>query len=390
MTTLDEAVVSPKGARRWQQGHPWIFRSDVSQRPAAPAGAVRVRDARGKAIGTALWSPRSEISLRLLDSSPTARIDAGWWHERIHTSVVRRESLRSEANAYRMIHGEGDGLPSLICDKYDRWAVVQLMSAGLETFRDEIATAIDEIIGPAGMLARNDVPLRRKEGLSLESELLRGEVPKTVEVEEHGVRYLAAPWEGQKTGAFLDQRENRAFIGALAFGHALDCFTYHGSFALHMARNAERVTALDSSAAALERAKENAVRNGLANIELLEANVFDFLKEQERAGTRFDTIVLDPPAFAKTRAALPAAIRGYKEINLRAMRLLRPGGLLFTASCSFHLTKPLFLEMLSAAAADSGRRVVLREVRGQPLDHPEVLTIPETGYIKGALLEARD
>lgn len=362
----------------------------MSQRPAAPAGAVRVRDARGKAIGTALWSPRSEISLRLLDSSPTARIDAGWWHERIHTSVVRRESLRSEANAYRMIHGEGDGLPSLICDKYDRWAVVQLMSAGLETFRDEIATAIDEIIGPAGMLARNDVPLRRKEGLSLESELLRGEVPKTVEVEEHGVRYLAAPWEGQKTGAFLDQRENRAFIGALAFGHALDCFTYHGSFALHMARNAERVTALDSSAAALERAKENAVRNGLANIELLEANVFDFLKEQERAGTRFDTIVLDPPAFAKTRAALPAAIRGYKEINLRAMRLLRPGGLLFTASCSFHLTKPLFLEMLSAAAADSGRRVVLREVRGQPLDHPEVLTIPETGYIKGALLEARD
>jgi len=386
----DEAVVSPKGARRWQGGHPWIYRSDVVRRPAAGAGVVRVLDARGKVLGHALWSPKSEISLRLLDENPSARIDGDWWRERIGASVARRASLASEANAYRLIHGEGDRLPSLICDKYDRWIVVQIMSAGLETFRDEIVDAIEAAAHPLGILARNDVPLRTKEGLSLTSELLRGEVPETVEVMEHGVRYLAAPWAGQKTGAFLDQRANRAFIGSLAHGRALDCFSYHGSFALHLARNAAQVIALDASAAALERARENAVLNGLTNIEFLETDAFTYLKARDRARDRFDTIVLDPPAFAKTRASLPAAIRGYKEINLRAMRLLTPGGLLFTASCSFHLTKPLFLDMLGAAAADSGRRIAIRELVGQPVDHPEILTIPETGYIKGAVLEAMD
>jgi 23S rRNA (cytosine1962-C5)-methyltransferase len=385
---IAEAIVAPKGARRWQQGHPWIYRSDVSERPSAPAGIVRVRDARGKAIGLALWSPRSEISLRLLDADPSARIDADWWRRRVGECVARRASIAPEANAYRLIHGEGDALPSLICDKYDRWIVVQLMSAGLESLRDDIVAAIEDVARPLGVLARNDVPLRKKEGLPLESGLLSGEVPETVEVTEHGIRYLAAPWSGQKTGAFLDQRENRALIGARARGRALDCFSYHGSFALHLARNAERVIALDTSAAALERAKENAALNNLTNIETLESNAFDYLKDRERARDRFDTIVLDPPAFAKTRSSLPAALRGYKEINLRAMRLLSPGGLLFTASCSFHLTKTLFLEMLESAAADSGRRIALREFRGQPLDHPEVLTIPETGYIKSALLEA--
>jgi 23S rRNA (cytosine1962-C5)-methyltransferase len=386
----DDAVVSPKGARRWEQGHPWIYRSDVPRRPETAAGVVRVRDIRGKALGVALWSPRSEISLRLLDRDPTARIDGAWWRERIRQSAERRAPLHAAANAFRLVHGEGDALPSLIADRYDQWVVVQLMSAGLEAFRDEIVAAIDDVVHPRGILARNDVPLRKKEGLSLQSELLRGDVPATVEVREHGIRYLATPWDGQKTGAFLDQRENRAFIGSLARGRALDCFSYHGSFALHLARNADHVTALDASAAALARARENFALNGLANFDLLEADAFDYLKERERARDRFDTIVLDPPAFAKTRASLPAAIRGYKEINLRAMRLLTRGGLLFTASCSFHLTKALFLDMLASAAADSGRRIVMRELRGQPLDHPEVLTIPETGYIKGALLEATD
>ena len=383
-----DAVVSPKGARRWQQGHPWIFRSDVLERPTGPAGAVRVRDTRGKALGLALWSPRSEISLRLLDPDANGTIDEAWWHARIARCAERRRGLDAAANAYRLVHGEGDGIPSLICDRYDDWIVVQLMSAGLERYRDPILSAIIAVTGARGVLARNDVPLRQKEGLSLKSELLFGDVPRTVEVREHDVRYLAAPWDGQKTGAFLDQRENRVFIGALARGRALDCFSYHGSFALHLARRADHVLALDASAPALARAKENAERNGFHNIETVEADVFDYLKDRERAGERFDTIVLDPPAFAKSRSALPAAIRGYKEINLRAMRLLAPGGLLFTASCSFHLTKAHFLEMLHAAAADSGRRMVLRELRGQPLDHPEVLTIPETGYIKGALLEA--
>jgi 23S rRNA (cytosine1962-C5)-methyltransferase len=232
--------------------------------------------------------------------------------------------------------------------------------------------------------------LRTKEGLSLTSELLHGSVPREVEVVEHGVRYIVAPWDGQKTGAFLDQRENRAFVAGVARGRALDCFSYQGSFALHLARRADRVTALDISPAALARAADNCGRNGITNVDLVEANAFDYLRAREQAGDQFDTIVLDPPAFAKNRSALPAAVRGYKEINLRAMRLLTRGGLLFTASCSFHLTKPLFFEMLQRAAADSGRRVALRDVRGQPLDHPEILTIPETGYIKGALLEALD
>ena len=386
----DQAVVSIKGARRWLSGHPWIYRSDVTRRPDADAGAVLVNDPRGRPLGWALWSPKSEISLRLLDRNPRATIDAAWWLASIRAAVHRREGLAEATTAYRLIHGEGDGLPSLICDRYDRWLVVQLMSAGLERFRPEILTALLELIAPDGVLARNDAPLRTKEGLPVASELLHGSVPDEVELVEHGVRYIAAPWEGQKTGAFLDQRENRAFVGALARGRALDCFSYHGSFALHLARRADRVTALDISTAALARAADNCARNGITNVDLVEANAFDYLRARDQSGDRFDTIVLDPPAFAKNRSALPAAIRGYKEINLRAMRLLSRGGLLFTASCSFHLTKPLFLEMLQSAAADSGRRVALRAIRGQPLDHPEVLTIPETGYIKGALLEALD
>ncbi|MFL5576168.1 MAG: class I SAM-dependent rRNA methyltransferase [Gemmatimonadaceae bacterium] len=386
----DIAIVSAKGARRWAAGHPWIYRSDVTGRPDAPAGAVTVQAANGRPLGVALWSPASEISLRLIDHDHRATIDAGWWRARLEAAIHRRAPLAGQANAYRLVHGEGDGLPSLIVDRYDRWLVVQLMSAGLEHFRAEITAALLELTGAEGILARNDAPLRSKEGLARETILLAGDVPRELEVDEHGVRYLAAPWQGQKTGAFLDQRENRHFAGHIARGRALDCFSYHGSFALHLARRADRVTALDASAHALERAAENVRLNGFTNVDFVEADAFEFLRERERRGDRYDTIVLDPPAFAKTKQALPGALRGYKDVNLRALRLLAPGGLLYTASCSFHLTKPLFLEMLHDAAADSGRRVALRDVRGQPLDHPEVLTIPETGYIKGALLEAMD
>ena len=384
------AIVSTKGARRWDAGHPWIYKSDVVTRPADEPGAVRVSDQRGKPLGIALWSPRSEISLRLLDRDPDAVIDGSWWYRAIARAFRRRDGLDASANAYRLIHGEGDALPSLVVDRYDRWLVIQLMSAGLERYRAEIVRALVELAQPEGILARNDVSLRAKEGLPADVELLHGTVPDEIEVMENGVRYLAAPWRGQKTGAFLDQRENRALVGRVARGRALDCFSYHGSFALHLAKRADTVIALDASAHALTRAEENFRRNGLTNGQFVEANAFEYLKAQERERARFETIVLDPPAFAKTRPALPAALRGYKEINLRAMRLLSPGGLLFTASCSFHLTKPLFLEMLESAAADSGRRMVLREIRGQPLDHPEIITVPETGYIKGALLEALD
>ena len=386
----DHAVVTLKGARRWRDGHPWIFRSDVARRPDAPPGAVLVYDIGGRPLGWALWSPASEISLRLLDSNPGATIDGSWWRDRLERALRRRQPLGAHATAYRLVHAEADGCPSLICDRYDRWLVVQLLSAGIERFRAPIVGALIDLVAPAGILARNDVPVRSKEQLRRETVTLHGDVPREVDVVEHGVRYLAAPWEGQKTGAFLDQRENRVRAGLIARGRALDCFAYHGSFALHLARAAEQVVAVDSSAAALARARANAARNGLRNIEFVEANAFDYLRHQEASGGRFDTIVLDPPAFAKTRAALAGAVRGYKEINLRALRLLSPGGLLLTASCSYHLTKPLFLEMLEAASADSGRRVALRELLGQPSDHPEVLTIPESGYIKGAVLEAME
>jgi 23S rRNA (cytosine1962-C5)-methyltransferase len=387
---LPPAEVSARGAQRWTAGHPWIYRSDVARRPDAPAGTVRVYDTRRRPLGVALWSPASEISLRLLDRDPEARIDAAWWQRRLHRALDRRAELADQATAYRLVHGEGDGLPSLVVDRYDRWLVVQLMSAGLEAHRTAIVEALLALTGAEGILARNDAALRGREALPRETVALAGEVPREIEVEEHGVRYLAAPWTGQKTGAFLDQRENRALVGRVARGRALDCFSYHGSFALHLARRADTVLALDVSATALERARANAALNGYTNVETREANAFDYLRDAERAGERFDTVVLDPPAFAKTRTALDAAIRGYKEINLRGMRLLAPGGLLFTASCSYHLTKPHFLAMLEDAAADSGRRIALREIRGQPLDHPELLTVPETGYIKGALLEAID
>jgi 23S rRNA (cytosine1962-C5)-methyltransferase len=352
------------------------------------AGIAMVQDQRGRKLGAALWSPRSEISLRLLDHDADAMINRDWWTQRIGAAAARRSPLADHTNAWRVVHGEGDGLPSLVVDRYAGWLVVQLSSAGVEECRADIVGALIDLFQPAGILARNDAGAREREGLVRETVLLDGAVPQEIEVNEYGVRYLAAPWTGQKTGAFLDQRENRKLIGGLARGRSLDCFSYHGSFALHLARHSETVTALDSSAPALDRARLNAQLNDADNIDFVVADVFDFLKARERDDTRYDTIVLDPPAFAKNKPSLAGAIRGYKDINMRAMRLLADGGLLYTASCSFHLTRPLFLDMLRSAAADSGRRIILREITGQTIDHPEVITVPETGYLKGALLEA--
>jgi 23S rRNA (cytosine1962-C5)-methyltransferase len=389
--TSAQAVISMRGARRWRDGHPWIFRSDIVTPPDAPAGAVRVLDQGGRPIGTALWSPQSEISLRLVGRDPALTLDAAWWETRLRTAVARRAGILSaDTTACRLVHGEGDGLPSLVVDRYDRWLVVQMLSAGVEAYRAEIVAALVAITGTEGILARNDVSVRTREGLGREVELLFGAVPETVEVREHGVRYLAAPHTGQKTGAFLDQREARVLVGSVARGRALDVFSYHGSFALHLARRATHVRAVDASGAALARVRENAALNGLTNIEPVEADAFDLLRDEEKSGARYGTIVLDPPAFAKNRGSLEGAIRGYRDINFRAMKLLEPGGMLYTASCSYHLSKPDFLAMLREAAANSGRRMILRAMTGQPVDHPEVITIPETGYLKGALLEAGD
>jgi len=381
------ARVTSRGAERWVRGHPWIYRSEVTEAPSEP-GLVPVIDPRGRFIGQGLYSPRSEIRLRLLERSERP-VDALWWREHLEAAAARRSAI--DATACRLVHGEGDGLPSLVVDRYDRWLVVQILSAGLETMRDTVVAALLAVLSPEGVLFRNDAPVRKREGLMPDSELAHGVVPREIEVREGGVRYFAAPWEGQKTGAFLDQRPNRLLAGELtrAGGRALDCFTYHGSFALHLARRAGSVLAVDVSSEALGRGAANAALNDLRNIEWREADVFELLRAIARSSDRFDTIVLDPPAFAKSRATVPAALRGYREINLRAMRSLAPGGTLITASCSFHVGLPEFLTMLSEAAGDSGKRIYMRRILGQGEDHPEVLTVPETSYLKGAILEAQ-
>ncbi len=383
------AVVTAKGAERWQQGHPWIYRTDVAEEPGKEPGIVRVTDRRGRFIGQALYSPKSEIRLRLLTRGEEP-VDAAWWGERISAAVRRRGGI--EASAWRAVHAEGDGLPSLVVDKYGPWVVAQMLSAGLESARADVVAGIRTALNPDGVLLRNDAGVRRHEGLPLEVVLAYGEVPEVVEVVDGGVKYLAAPWQGQKTGAFLDQRENRWLVArhTPVGSRALDLFTYHGSFALPLARLAREVVAVDQSAEALARGAENARLNQIDNITWREANVFDLVREMEQRRERFDTIVLDPPAFAKTKATVTRAVAGYKEINLRAMRILAPGGVLFTCSCSYHVGRDVFHAMIADAARDSGRRLQLITVCGAAGDHPELVNVPETGYLKGALLKAVD
>jgi len=386
-------IVSAKGAARWQAGHPWIYRTDIYDEPRDAAGIVTVADRRGRRHGQALYSPKSEIRLRLLTRGGEP-IDAAWWEDRIRTAAALRSGI--DATAYRVVHAEGDGLPSLVVDRYGPYVVAQLLSAGLERVRDDVVAGIRAALQPDGILLRNDAAIRRHEGLPLEVVPVDGVVPDTIEVAEHGVRYLTAPRTGQKTGAFLDQRENRVLVAEATHpggtgGHrALDAFAYHGSFALHLARRVAEVVAVDSSAEALERGRANAALNGVANITWREANAFDLLRELERREETFDTVVLDPPAFAKTKQSVAKALGGYKEINLRAMRLLAPGGILFTCSCSYHVRREHFAAMLAAAAEDSGRRLQLLTWTGAGRDHPELLNVPETGYLKGALLRAAD
>jgi 23S rRNA (cytosine1962-C5)-methyltransferase len=315
-------------------------------------------------------------------------IDDVFWRERVEAALSYRRSLDINASAYRLLHGEADGTPSLVVDKYDNYLVAQFLSAGLEAYREEIVAALVAELKPAGILARNDPAVRVHENLPQNTELLHGEVPEELEVREGDVRYLAAPWHGQKTGAFLDQRENRARAGELARGRTMDCFSFHGSFAMHLARNSSAVTAIDSSGEALARARVNAELNGFSNIDFVEANAFDYLKEQDEAGEEYDVVIVDPPAFAKRRDAVQKALRGYKEINLRAMRLLKPGGHLCSFSCSFHISSAMFREMLESAAGDAGRPMRWIEARGQAADHPEILQIPESIYLKGAILQA--
>lgn len=386
----DTITVNKRGAERARKGHLWIYKSDVADTGSAAGGTVvTVREERGKFVGRALYSDRSEISLRLLSLRDEA-IDREWWRARVRAAAARRAEYRAGTNAYRLIYSEGDLLSSLIVDVYDDVFVLQTLSQGTDALKGMLVEILLEEFAPRAIIERNDVRVRELEGLELRSGLLYGDAPEELLIAQDGVRFLIKPLAGQKTGSFLDQRENRLAARAIAKGRALDCFTFNGAFALHLARVCESVTALDISAEAIDAARHNASLNEAVNVEFREANVFDALREMEAAKEMFDTIVLDPPAFAKNRASVRAAVRGYKEINLRALKLLNSGGALITCTCSYHMSEDLFLEILSEAAHDARRRVQLVEKRIQSRDHPVLLGVPETYYLKCLIVRTLD
>jgi 23S rRNA (cytosine1962-C5)-methyltransferase len=387
---LDDAktrvVLRDRGVARARAGHPWIYRSDVAEAGGEVGDVVPVFDCKGNFLGSAFYNPKSEITLRMAERRDEP-VDEFWFRARIEEALAYRDSLEIDGDAYRLLHAEADGIPGFVVDRYGDYLVLQVGSAAVEKRLDWIVDALDELLAPTGVLLRGNSAARKREGLDTVVRLLSGEVPETVVVHEGPVRYRAYLWSGQKTGGFLDQRENHLAAGRYARGRALDVFSYAGGFALHAALRAEEVEAVDSSGPALEAARANAELNGLGNLTLTRSNAFDLLRERSDAGEGYDTVILDPPAFAKTKRELPKARRAYKEINLRAMKLLNPGGVLVTCSCSYHFSRELMEGTLRSAAADAGRRLRVREWRGQARDHPEILTIPETRYLKCAVLE---
>jgi 23S rRNA (cytosine1962-C5)-methyltransferase len=386
-----DIIITQRGAERARAGHLWIYRSDVNRVADAIGGGavVSVRDERGRFIGQALYSDRSEISLRLLTLTDE-KIDREWWRARLQRAARRREGIRPDANAYRLIFSEGDLLPSLIVDVYDDVLVMQTLSQGTDALKEMLVELLVEEHSPRAIVERNDVRVRAFEGLEMSVGVVYGDAPGELEIMQHGVRFRIQPLGGQKTGSFLDQRENRLAAREIAWGRALDCFTFNGAFALHLAPLCESVLGLDISADAIAAARRNAELNGARNVEFQEANVFDALREMEAAGERFDTVVLDPPAFAKNRASVKAAARGYKEINLRALKLLGAGGVLITCTCSYHMSEQMFLEIIADAARDARRRVQLVEKRMQASDHPILFGMPETYYLKCVIARVLD
>jgi 23S rRNA (cytosine1962-C5)-methyltransferase len=378
-------TVSRRGEERVHNGHPWIYRSDVTDVRARGGETVRVMAGGGRVVGHALYSDRSEIALRMLTRGAEAPT-AGTWRARLQQALRYRQNLGIDATAYRLVHGEADLLPSLVVDRYGDYLVVQALSQGIDRMLPEITGLLVELAAPAGILARNDPRVRLLEGLEQRVEVLHGAVPEAIEVREGRVRYLVDVHRGQKTGLFLDQRENRAAAAQYARGRLLDAFSYHGGFALALAPACEEVLAVDISDDAVARIRDNAARNGLTRVQARAMNVFDELRELERRGELFDTIVLDPPAFAKNKASVPKAISGYKEINLRALKILEPGGFLITCSCSYNVSEAAFAEVIADAAIDARVDVAVVEKRMQGRDHPVLLTVPETYYLKCFIL----
>ncbi|MDP6372457.1 MAG: class I SAM-dependent rRNA methyltransferase [Vicinamibacterales bacterium] len=375
-------TLSRRGEARLRSGHVWVYRSDIVSVEAEGGDLVVLEGQSGRQLGVALFSDRSDITIRLVSRGRESELPGiDFWRARIRAAIAYREALEIDATAYRVVHAEGDRLPSLIVDRYADHLVIQTLSQGSERLLPMFCDLLEETLAPRGILERNDPRVRELEGLERRVGVVRGQVPERLEVHQHGVGFEVDPRAGQKTGLFLDQRENHLAAGRYARGRALDCFSYTGGFSLAMAARCDEVMAVDASGAALETLARQATRRGVRVVGT-EGNVFDLLRALERDGERFDTIVLDPPAFAKNRRALPKATAGYKEINLRALKLLRPGGVLVTCSCSYHLDEAGFAQMLYEASLDAHAPVVVVEKRMQARDHPVVLGIPETYYLK--------
>lgn len=382
-TTPVTVRITKKGVDRWKAGHPWIYAADVERIPGELTGGevVRVEDGRGWFLGLAFFSKESKITLRWLAWEDVV-IDREFFKARLAAAdAIRQRALPGE-KSYRVVHGEADLLPGLVVDRFGDCLSVQFLHKATEQRKAMIVELLREQFSPRAIVNRSDANVRRLEGLEPEKGMLFGEPPGPVVYREGHIGMEIDLLTGQKTGAFLDQRDNHVMAGEWAHGEALDCFSYVGGFALQLALRAKKVTAVEISEAACAQITANAKRNKLENLEAVAANAFDFLRDSVDEGKKFDTIVLDPPSFAKNKGAIDAAVRGYKEINLRAMQLLNPGGILITASCTHHVDEQRFEEMLDSAAADAKRRVQILEKRGAGRDHPVLLNLRETRYLK--------
>jgi 23S rRNA (cytosine1962-C5)-methyltransferase len=387
MPSLPAVRINRKAADRVHSGHPWIFSSDVIDRGSAqPGDPVRVIDPGGRNLGTGHYSSTSQIAVRLLSPHIEA-IDSQFLSKRIQAAYEYRQRIVENSDAYRLVHAEGDLLPGLVVDRYADWLVVQLLDQGMDRTSGAVTKTLNNICGPRGIVARNDPAIREKENLPREIRILSGSIPDRVSIRMNGIVMQANLLAGQKTGVFLDQRENYVAVRRYARGRALDCFSATGGFALHLAPLCDSVEAVDSSAATLGDAATNAAANNLANISFHKADVLDYLPGLIAARRAFDIVIIDPPAFTKSRTALEGAARGYKEINLRALRLLKRGGVLVSCSCSHHMTEAHLLELIAAAALDCGKQLRVLERRTQSQDHPILLTVPETHYLKCLIFE---
>ena len=397
MELIHRIRLLPGKETKFLGGHLWVYRNEVADWPkeVEPGDLADIHDARGKFLARGYLNPRSMILGRVLAREPVP-IDQSFFLNRLREAQDWRDRILALADqdkfkaAYRVVHSEGDALPGLIVDRYGDAVVLQILTAGMERRRELIVQAVDKILQPRLIVGRNDSPMREREGLPRARSLFRGELPAESTVTINGLNITVDLWEGQKTGLFLDQVENYRLLERLAPGaHVLDCFCYLGLWALHAARfGAARVIGIDQSSSVIEQAKTLAQQNGYGHTCMFQAaNVFDDLRERDRRREAFDLIILDPPAFAKSRMQLAEALRGYKEINLRAMRLLRSGGFLVTCSCSHHVSAQQFREVLWEAAADIRRPVRLVAQRGQNSDHPVILGMPETEYLKCFVLQ---